>query len=101
MLLVRPELWNCLSCVSLFGDQRHDQSRRAQSKSELICQSLDHADIQMAGAGDICLFELIDKVFLALLPVETKALLQGSTDQPLLEQALWSATYWWSWRGLL
>ena len=61
-----------------------------QSTSELIRQSPDLADLQMA--GDIRLFELIDKVFLTPLPVETKALLQESTGQPLLEQALWAAT---------
>ena len=61
-----------------------------QSTSELIRQSPDLADLQMA--GDTRVFELIDKVFLTPLPVETKALLQGSTGQPLLEQALWAAT---------
>ena len=71
----------------------------SQSTSELIRQSPDLADLQMA--GDIRLFELIDKVFLAPLPVETKTLLQGSTGQPLLEKPLWTATHWWSLRGLL
>ena len=61
-----------------------------QSTSELIRQSPDLADLQMA--GDTRVFEMIDKVFLTPLPVETKALLQGSTGQPLLEQALWAAT---------
>ena len=70
-----------------------------QSTSELIRQSPDLADLQMA--GDIRLFELIDKVFLAPLPLETKTFLQGSTGQPLLEKPLWTATHWWSLRGLL
>ena len=42
-----------------------------QSTSELIRQSPDLADLQMAGGSRV--FELIEKVFLAPLPVETKA----------------------------
>jgi hypothetical protein len=61
-----------------------------QSTSELIRQSPDLADLQMAGGSRV--FELIEKVFLAPLPVETKAFLKGSTGQPLLEQALLAAT---------
>ena len=71
----------------------------AQSTSELIRQSPDLADLQMP--GDTRLFELIDKVFLTPLPVETKALLQGSTGQPLLEKLCGRQLNWWSWRGLL
>jgi hypothetical protein len=47
-----------------------------QSTSELIRLKPDLADLQMA--GDTRLLELIDKLFLTPLPVETKALLQGS-----------------------
>ncbi len=61
-----------------------------QSTSELIRQSPDLADLQMVGGGRV--FELIEKVFLAPLPVESKAFLKGSTGQPLLEQALLAAT---------
>ena len=61
-----------------------------QSTSELIRQSPDLADLQMVGGNRV--FELIEKVFLAPLPLETKALLKGSTGQPLLEQALLRAT---------
>ena len=35
---------------------------------------------------------LLRQVFLTPLPLETKALLAGSTGQPLLEQALHAAT---------
>ena len=61
-----------------------------QSTSELIRQSPDLADLQMAGGSRV--YELIEKVFLAPLPVETKAFLKGSTGQPVLEQALLAAT---------
>ena len=53
-----------------------------QSTSELIRQSPDLVDLQMAGGSRV--FELIEKVFLASLLVETKAFLKGSTGQPLL-----------------
>ena len=49
----------------------------AHSTSELIHQSPDLADLHMAGGSRV--FELIEKVFLAPLPVETKAFLKGST----------------------
>ena len=55
------------------------------STSKLIRQSPDMADLQIAGGGRAV--ELIEKVFFAPLPVETKAFLKGSTGQPLLEQA--------------
>tara|TARA_B100001173_G_C15829799_1_gene479920 strand:- start:205 stop:513 length:309 start_codon:yes stop_codon:yes gene_type:complete len=54
-----------------------------QSTSQLISESPDLADLQMAGGTRI--FELIEKMFLALLPVETQAFLKRSTGQPLLE----------------
>ena len=57
---------------------------------ELIQSSPDLADLQSASGGK--LLDLIGKVFLAPLPVETKAFLEGSTGQPLLEQALLAAT---------
>jgi len=57
---------------------------------ELIQSSPDLADLQSASGGK--LLGLIGKVFLAPLPVETKAFLEGSTGQPLLEQALLAAT---------
>ena len=50
----------------------------AHSTSELIRQSQDLADFHMAGGSRV--FELIEKVFLAPLPAETKAILKGSTD---------------------
>ena len=53
-----------------------------QSTSELIRQSPDLADLHMAGGSRV--FELIEKVFLTSLPVETKGFLKGSTGQPLL-----------------
>ena len=61
-----------------------------QSTSELIRQIPDLADLQMAGESRV--YELIEKVFLAPLPVETKGFLKGSTGQPWLEQALQAAT---------
>ena len=63
------------------------QSRTAE---ELIRSSPDLADLLAATDGR--LLELLRKVFQAPLPVETKQFLQGSTGQPLLEQALMAAT---------
>jgi hypothetical protein len=60
------------------------------SASELIRSSPDLEDLQSASGGQ--LLDLISKIFLAPLPVETKAFLEGSTGQPLLEQALIAAT---------
>jgi hypothetical protein len=54
-----------------------------QSTSELISQSPDLADLRMACGSRV--FELIEKMFLAPVPVETQAFLKGSTRQPLLE----------------
>ena len=62
----------------------------AGSASELIRSSPDLEDLQSASGGQ--LLDLISKIFLAPLPVETKAFLEGSTGQPLLEQALIAAT---------
>ena len=61
----------------------------AQTAQQLIRSSPDLADLQRASGGQ--LLELLEKVFLAPLPVETKAFLKGSTGQPLLEQALLAA----------
>ena len=44
----------------------------------------------MASGGK--LLPLLRQVFLTPLPLETMALLAGSTGQPLLEQALYAAT---------
>ena len=57
-----------------------------QSAAELIRSSPDLEDLQAASGGK--LLGLLEQVFLAPLPVETKAFLQGSTGQPLLEQPL-------------
>lgn len=61
----------------------------AQTAGQLIRSSPDLADLQRASGGQ--LLALLEKVFLAPLPIETKAFLQGSTGQPLLEQALLAA----------
>ncbi len=63
----------------------------AGTAAELVQSSPDLADLQSASGGK--LLDLIGKVFLAPLPVETKAFLEGSTGQPLLEQALFAATH--------
>ena len=60
------------------------------SAEELIRSSPDLADLLAATDGR--LLELLQKVFQAPLPVETKQFLEGSTGQPLLEQALMAAT---------
>ena len=60
-----------------------------QSAEELIRSSPDLKDLQEASGGE--LLGVLEQVFLAPLPVETKALLEGSTGQPLLEQALFAA----------
>ena len=62
----------------------------AGSASELIRSSPDLDDLQSASGGKLT--DLNSNVFLAPLPVETKAFLEGSTGQPLLEQALIAAT---------
>ena len=61
-----------------------------QSAEELIQASPDLQDLQLASGGK--LMEFLRQVFLTPLPLETKALLAGSTGQPLLEQALHAAT---------
>ena len=62
----------------------------AGSAAELVQSSPDLAELQSASGGK--LLDLIGKVFLAPLPADTKAFLEGSTGQPLLEQALLAAT---------
>ena len=61
-----------------------------QSAEELIQASPDLQDLQLASGGK--LMDFLRQVFLTPLPLETKALLAGSTGQPLLEQALHAAT---------
>ena len=62
-----------------------------QSAEQLIQASPDLQDLQFASGGK--LLEVLRQVFLTPLPLETKALLAGSTGQPLLEQALNAATH--------
>ncbi len=57
----------------------------AGSAAELVQSSPDLADLQEVCGGK--LLDLIGKVFLAPLPLETKAFLMASTGQQLLEQA--------------
>jgi len=61
-----------------------------QTAEQLIQASPDLQDLQLASGGQ--LLPLLRQVFLTPLPLETKALLAGSTGQPLLEQALNAAT---------
>ena len=61
-----------------------------QSAEQLIQASPDLQDLELASGGK--LLPLLRQVFLTPLPLETKALLAGSTGQPLLEQALHAAT---------
>ena len=56
----------------------------------MIQASPDLQDLELAIGGK--LLPLLRQVFLTPLPLETKALLVGSTGQPLLEQALYAAT---------
>ncbi len=56
----------------------------------MIQASPDLQDLELASGGK--LLPLLRQVFLTPLPLETKALLAGSTGQPLLEQALHAAT---------
>ena len=70
----------------------------AQSAEELIRSSPDLAELQSASNGR--LLELLIKVFVTPLPLETKAFLAGSTGQPLLEQALAAATYFVDLQGV-
>ena len=61
-----------------------------ESAEQLIQASPDLQDLELASGGK--LLPLLRQVFLTPLPLETKALLAGSTGQPLLEQALHAAT---------
>ena len=61
-----------------------------ESAEQLIQASPDLQDLESASGGK--LLPLMRQVFLTPLPLETKALLAGSTGQPLLEQALNAAT---------
>ena len=61
-----------------------------ESPEQLIQASPDLQDLELASGGK--LLPLLRQVFLTPLPLETKALLAGSTGQPLLEQALHAAT---------
>ena len=67
--------------INLFGGQTAEQ---------LIQASPDLQDLELASGGQ--LVPLLRQAFLTPLPLETKALLAGSTGQPLLEQALHAAT---------
>ena len=70
----------------------------SESAEQLIQASPDLQDLELASGGK--LLPLLRQVFLTPLPLETKALLAGSTGQPLLEQALHAARRWWILRGL-
>ena len=61
-----------------------------ESAEQLIQFSPDLQDLELASGGK--LLPLLRQVFLTPLPLESKALLAGSTGQPLLEQALHAAT---------
>ena len=61
-----------------------------QTAEQLIQASPDLQDLELASGGQ--LVPLLRQAFLTPLPLETKALLAGSTGQPLLEQALHAAT---------
>ena len=61
-----------------------------ETAEQLIQVSPDLQDLELASGGK--LLPLLHQVFLTPLPLETKALLAGSTGQPLLEQALHAAT---------
>ena len=60
-----------------------------ESAAALIRSSPDLEDLQRASGGQ--LLSLLESIFLAPLPVETRQFLEGSSGQPLLEQALWAA----------
>ncbi|WP_392351232.1 alpha/beta fold hydrolase [Parasynechococcus sp.] len=62
----------------------------ASDAQSLIRSSPDLRDLQEVSGGR--LGALLQKIFMAPLPVETKAFLEGSSGQPLLEQALLAAT---------
>ena len=62
-----------------------------RSVAEVIQSSPDLADLESASDGR--LLALLQKIFLTPLPIELRGLLEGSTGQPLLEQALKAAAY--------
>ena len=59
------------------------------SAAQLIRSSPDLEDLQSASGGQ--LLSLLETFFLAPLPAETRLFLEGSSGQPLLEQALLAA----------
>ncbi|AII41943.1 hypothetical protein KR100_00790 [Synechococcus sp. KORDI-100] len=59
------------------------------SAAQLIRSSPDLEDLQSASGGQ--LLSLLETIFLAPLPAETRLFLEGSSGQPLLEQALLAA----------
>ena len=59
------------------------------SAEQLIRSSPDLEDLQSASGGQ--LLSLLETIFLAPLPAETRLFLEGSSGQPLLEQALLAA----------
>ena len=60
-----------------------------ETAAELIRSSPDLEDLFRASDGK--LLSLIESIFLMPLPAEAKSLIQGSSGQPLLEQALFAA----------
>lgn len=62
-----------------------------RSVEEVIQSSPDLVDLDRASDGR--LLALLKKVFLSPLPIELRGLLEGSTGQPLLEQALNAAAF--------
>ena len=61
----------------------------AETVDQLLRSSPDLEDLKAASEGRLS--NLLQKIFLAPLPPETRSFLEGSTGQPLLEQALQSA----------
>lgn len=62
-----------------------------RSVEEVIRSSPDLAELEAASEGRLLAF--LQKIFLAPLPIELRGLLEGSSGQPLMEQALKAATY--------
>ena len=69
-----------------------------ESAEQLIQASPDLQDLELASGGK--LLPLLRQVFLTPLPLETKALLAGSTGQPLLSRPSMRQRRWWILRGL-
>ena len=79
--------WNAWCCDAVSGNQHHHQPRRGRTALRNWCSSSPDLEGSSVASGGK-LGDLIGRSSWRLCPWTPKQFLEGSTGQPLLEQAL-------------